>query len=101
MTTTLVKGRTVIRGVDGDGNAEQIDDGAVLVRDGVIAAVGEAGALAEGADGADIIGGDEFVVFPGLVNAHHHVGLTPLQMGSPDLPLELAQAIPGVQGASE
>jgi len=22
-------------------------------------------------------------------NAHHHVGLTPLQLGSPDMPLEL------------
>ncbi len=26
---------------------------------------------------------------PGLVNAHHHAGLTPFQMGTPDLPLEL------------
>lgn len=26
---------------------------------------------------------------PGLINAHHHVGLTPLQMGAPDSPLEL------------
>lgn len=29
------------------------------------------------------------MVTPGFVNAHHHVGLTPLQLGSPDLPLEL------------
>lgn len=29
------------------------------------------------------------MVMPGLVNAHHHVGLTPLQLGTPDLPLEL------------
>ena len=26
---------------------------------------------------------------PGFVNSHHHVGLTPFQLGSPDHPLEL------------
>jgi 5-methylthioadenosine/S-adenosylhomocysteine deaminase len=29
------------------------------------------------------------VVFPGLVNTHHHVGLTPVQLGITDMPLEL------------
>ena len=29
------------------------------------------------------------MVLPGFVNAHHHVGLTPVQLGSPDMPLEL------------
>lgn len=29
------------------------------------------------------------VMLPGFVNSHHHVGLTPLQLGTPDLPLEL------------
>jgi cytosine/adenosine deaminase-related metal-dependent hydrolase len=29
------------------------------------------------------------VVLPGFVNSHHHVGLTPFQLGSPDYPLEL------------
>ena len=28
-------------------------------------------------------------MLPGFVNGHHHVGLTPVQLGSPDLPLEL------------
>ncbi len=28
-------------------------------------------------------------MLPGLINSHHHVGLTPLQMGSLDYPLEL------------
>src|ERR1700752_3491890 len=30
----------------------------------------------------------DHVVLPGFVNAHHHVGLTPLQAGSPDRHLE-------------
>jgi len=29
------------------------------------------------------------VLLPGFVNAHHHVGMTPVQLGSPDMPLEL------------
>ena len=29
------------------------------------------------------------MLLPGFVNAHHHVGLTPVQLGSPDMPLEL------------
>ena len=29
------------------------------------------------------------MMLPGFVNAHHHVGLTPLQLGSPDHALEL------------
>ena len=34
-------------------------------------------------------GSPSHVVMPGLVNSHHHVGLTPFQLGSPDYPLEL------------
>src|SRR5713226_4281778 len=29
------------------------------------------------------------IPLPGFVNGHHHVGLTPVQLGSPDMPLEL------------
>jgi 5-methylthioadenosine/S-adenosylhomocysteine deaminase len=29
------------------------------------------------------------IMLPGFVNAHHHIGLTPVQLGSPDMPLEL------------
>ena len=32
---------------------------------------------------------DGAIMLPGLVNSHHHVGLTPLQMGTLDYPLEL------------
>ncbi len=37
----------------------------------------------------DVLGSAEHIVMPGLVNSHHHVGLTPFQLGSPDYPLEL------------
>ena len=88
MKATLVRGRTIVRGVDSDGNVVQMDDAAVLVRDGTIVEVGPVRDL-QAHDGAEVIGGDDFVILPGFVNAHHHVGLTPLQLGAPDLPLEL------------
>ena len=42
MKTTMVRGRTIVRGVGPDGNAVQVDDAAVLVRDGTIVEVGSA-----------------------------------------------------------
>jgi cytosine/adenosine deaminase-related metal-dependent hydrolase len=39
--------------------------------------------------GADVVGTQADVVLPGLVNAHHHTGLSPLQRGVPPAPLEL------------
>ncbi|WP_207537822.1 amidohydrolase family protein [Sabulicella rubraurantiaca] len=87
--TTLVRGRHVILGVDGRGEAEVIGDGALLIKDGTILEVGNHRDLAERHQPARILGSDDHVVCPGFVNAHHHVGLTPLQLGSPDLPLEL------------
>ena len=36
-----------------------------------------------------MIGSGNEIMLPGFVNGHHHVGLTPVQLGSPDMPLEL------------
>jgi len=36
-----------------------------------------------------VIGSGNEIMLPWLVNGHHHVGLTPVQLGSPDMPLEL------------
>ena len=36
-----------------------------------------------------MIGTGEEILLPGFINGHHHVGLTPVQLGSPDMPLEL------------
>jgi 5-methylthioadenosine/S-adenosylhomocysteine deaminase len=89
MSLMLLTGKYVICGVEDSGEVRQFDDGAVLVRDGRIAAVGSRAALKAQAEGAEVLGGPDYVVFPGLVNSHHHLGVTPLQLGSPDLPLEL------------
>ncbi|PWS38967.1 amidohydrolase [Falsiroseomonas bella] len=72
------------------------DDSPILHRDaGLAVAAGRVAAIAPFVElaarhpGAQVVGDADTVVIPGLVNAHHHVGLTPLQLGSPDHPLEL------------
>ena len=89
MTVTLVVADRILTGFDGDGVPEILDDAAIAVDGNVIASVGPADALRRLHPDADEIGGRGRVAIPGLVNAHHHVGLTPFQMGARDLPLEL------------
>ena len=65
-------------------------DGAVLQEDGIIVAVGPYDDLhRQASDGAGDRQRASEILLPGFVNGHHHVGLTPVQLGSPDMPLEL------------
>ena len=89
MATKIVRGCTVICGVDEEGQPEEIVNGAVLIENGTIKGISDADDLTRTMPELEVVGGDEFIVFPGLINAHHHVGLTPFQLGAPDLPLEL------------
>lgn len=89
MTPTLVRGKYVVTKIDPQGRPIVIEDGALLVRDGSIVEIGSYTVLAQRHAAATVIGSSQHLVCPGFVNAHHHVGLTPLQLGSPDLPLEL------------
>ncbi len=89
MTSTLVRGKYVICKITGASSAEVIADGAVLQRDGEIVEVGKFEDLRARHPSEEVIGGTNYVVMPGLVNDHFHVGLTPFQLGAPDLPLEL------------
>lgn len=70
-------------------DAQVIEDGAVFQRDGVVVEVGRYSELANRHRADETLGSPEHVLLPGFVNSHHHLGLTPLQMGSPDYPLEL------------
>jgi cytosine/adenosine deaminase-related metal-dependent hydrolase len=88
MNTTIVRGRQVVCGITGRDSAEVIDNGAVVVRDGEIVEVGRYDELLGRYQPAEVIGSSRHVVIPGLINAHHHVGLTPFQLGSLDMPLE-------------
>ena len=89
MTLSLVRGKHVVCKVSGRNAAEVVDDGAVLQRDGLIEAVGPYRELSRQHPDAEVIGSGNHIVMPGLVNDHFHVGLTPFQMGAPDLPLEM------------
>ncbi|MCY3874129.1 MAG: amidohydrolase family protein, partial [Rhodobacteraceae bacterium] len=51
--------------------------------------IGEARSLRRDYPEAREVGGRGRVAIPGLINAHHHVGLTPFQLGARDQPLEL------------
>ena len=89
MAASLIRGKYVVAKVTSRVEAEVIPDGAVFQRDGVIVDVGPYGDLAARHRPDEVLGSPDHVVVPGFVNGHHHVGLTPFQLGSPDLPLEL------------
>ena len=90
MATSLIRGKYVVSraGTDADSSVV-IADGAIFQRDGVIEDVGSYGDLKSRHNADEEIGGQGYLVFPGLVNAHHHGrGVTTLQMGACDDSLE-------------
>ena len=89
MIPTLVRGKAIICRIDTAGKPVILEDAAIRVIDGTIAEIGDYAEFASRYKDHTVVGSSEHVICPGFVNAHHHVGLTPLQMGSPDLPLEL------------
>src|SRR6202041_3025020 len=89
MATSLIRARAAITGVKDRFTWNEIKDGAVLQEDGVIVAVGTYDELHRKYPTAPVIGTGNEILLPGFVNGHHHVGLTPVQLGSPDMPLEL------------
>ncbi|MCQ0986318.1 amidohydrolase family protein [Jiella marina] len=88
MTTTLIEAAYILEGFRGD---EPIlhRDAALVVVDGKVAEIGDKASLEIRYPDAKRIGNGRTAVVPGFVNAHHHVGLTPLQLGSLDHSLEL------------
>ena len=90
MASFLIRGKYIIcRAGDDADTTTVVTDGAVLQRDGVIVDVGPYDQLRTSADVDEVIGGPNYVVFPGLVNTHHHGrGLTTFQMGGWDECLE-------------
>lgn len=74
---------------DEDGLPYVIPEGAIVIEDGLVLEIGVFDELRSRFADAPVVGTGGDVAMPGFVNAHHHVGLTPLQLGSPDLALEL------------
>jgi len=69
MSTLLIRHARLL--VTMDAGRREIADGAVLVRDGAIEAVGPTADLPDAAD--EVIDAHDQVVIPGLVNTHHHM----------------------------
>ena len=88
MTSSIVHGRYVITKASG-AETNVLENGAIYERDGVIEEVGTFEEVRSRHPDAPVMGGDDFLVMPGLVNAHHHgKGVSPLMKGSLDDHLE-------------
>ena len=90
MASSLIRGKYVICRAGNDADSSVIiTDGAVFQRDGLIEEVGDYRTLKASHPTDEEIGGSNDIVFPGLVNAHHHGrGVTTFQMGTCDDSLE-------------
>ncbi len=91
MSSSLVRGKYIVceAGTDADSSVV-IADGAVFQRNGIIEDVGPYQSLRSRYDPDEELGGQQYVVIPGLVNSHSHGrGLTTLQMGTCDDSLEM------------
>jgi cytosine/adenosine deaminase-related metal-dependent hydrolase len=86
---SLIRSRAAITHTIDRHTWNEIPDGAVLQEDGIILAIGTYADLSRQHPDVPVIGTGREILLPGFVNGHHHVGLTPLQLGSPDMPLEL------------
>src|SRR5579883_710251 len=89
MAASLIRSRTMITRALDRHHWEEISDGAVLQENGSITALGTFADLSRRHPELPVIGSGNEVLLPGFINGHHHVGLTPVQLGSPDMPLEL------------
>lgn len=89
MTQSIVRSRAMITRTIDRTSWEEIADGAILQEGGIIKAVGTFTELKATHPNVTVLGSGNEIMLPGFVNGHHHVGLTPVQLGSPDMPLEL------------
>ena len=89
MATQIIWGGTLLTGFDAASEPVIHSDSGVVCEGGIIIATGPVSELKARHPDATVSGGRDFAITPGFINAHHHVGLTPLQLGSPDRPLEL------------
>ncbi|MFC1978547.1 amidohydrolase family protein [Chloroflexota bacterium] len=99
MVSSLIRGKYVICEITGPNSAKVITDGAVFQRNGEIIEVGTYNNLRVQHPTEQVIGSLKQVVIPGLVNNHVHVGITPFQLGSPELYLEAGWLLTRMIGA--
>jgi len=89
MAASLIRSRALVTHAIDRHRWNEITDGAVLQKDGAIVEIGTYQDLSRRHPNVAVVGSGNDVMLPGFVNGHHHIGLTPVQLGSPDMPLEL------------
>ena len=85
----LIIAKKILIGFDRLGRAEIVEGKAIFVKNNKINEIGPTSALRQKYKEIPEIGGENLFAMPGLVNAHHHLGVTPFQLGAQDHPLEL------------
>jgi len=73
MSASIVRGRYVITKPLDLHHWDQVDDGAVLVADGTVQAIGSYQNLKDSKPDAQVIGNGRQVLLRGFVNVHHHI----------------------------
>ena len=84
----LIEAGAILCGADGSGGFATLTDAAILVVDRNIAEIGPAADLRARFPDLPRHGGPGMIAMPGMVNGHHHSGITPLMHGVPFAPLE-------------
>lgn len=79
----IVRGALVWPGT----GSQPLEDAAVAIKDGQVAQVGPWADLAASAAGAALLGGQDKLVMPGLVNGHTHLAMSLFRGLADDLPL--------------
>ncbi|CAM3116225.1 amidohydrolase family protein [Paracoccus nototheniae] len=89
MSIQIVTARWIVTGAQADATPVIHQDAALASRDGVVLEVGPADDIKARYPDAMVTDYPDHLMMPGLVNSHHHLGMTPLQLGAPDYALEL------------
>jgi cytosine/adenosine deaminase-related metal-dependent hydrolase len=88
LSECLIEAGAILCGVDPAGAFTVATDAAIHVVGGNISEIGPATDLRARHPGLPRFGGPGMIAMPGLVNSHHHSGITPLMHGVPFAPLE-------------
>jgi cytosine/adenosine deaminase-related metal-dependent hydrolase len=89
MSIEVVTARWIVTGAKDNTTPAIISDAGLAHEDGAVLAVGPASQITAAYPDAPVASYPHHLIMPGLVNSHHHIGLTPLQLGAPDYALEL------------
>jgi 5-methylthioadenosine/S-adenosylhomocysteine deaminase len=89
MTAAMVRAKWIVTGVRDRHAPDIVSDAALVHEHGKVVAVGPFQEMQARYPDAPVTHHPRAMLLPGFVNSHHHVGLTPLQLGSPDYALEL------------